>query len=90
MSCVNGQQGQELLVLQEPIAYLLGLATLDSFPQFACCFAHEDSPPFTVLSIIESLLIAPSRLRFPHSTFFFIAIGKGGKQANYAEGMPVE
>jgi hypothetical protein len=44
--CVNGRQGQELLVLQEPIAYLLGLTALDSFLQLACCFAHEHSPPF--------------------------------------------
>jgi hypothetical protein len=36
-------------------------------------------------SIESSLLIALSQLRFPHSTFFFIAFGQGGKQADYTK-----
>src|SRR5271156_184273 len=49
--CVNGRQGQEQLVLQGCIACLLALISLDSFPQFACCFTHEYSPPFAGLFI---------------------------------------
>jgi hypothetical protein len=38
----------------------------------------------------SSLLIALGQLKFPHSTIFFVAFGQGGKQADYAVGMPVQ